>query len=68
MELITKKGQSMTALDDKGFDFTQPKEKKQWRKKRTFIKCLDCRALIGTKIADRYPTCPFCDGANWLND
>ena len=41
----------MTALDDKGFDFTQPKEKKQWRKKRTFIKCLDCRTLIGTKLA-----------------
>jgi Zn finger protein HypA/HybF involved in hydrogenase expression len=58
----------MTVSNDFDFDFSQSKAKKQWRKKRTYVKCMDCRALIETSISGRYPTCPFCDGANWSND
>ena len=52
------------------FDFSQEKKKKRKSKglSKFFVKCLDCRAFIGDAIFDRYPTCPFCNGANWSND
>ena len=61
---VTKKGRDMD------FDFSQEKKKKRKSKglSKFFVKCLDCRAFIGDAISDRYPTCPFCNGANWSND
>jgi len=52
----------------KDFNFDQKKEKKIRKKKSSFVKCIDCRALIEEKLSDRYPTCPFCGGANWSDD
>ena len=49
-------------------------EFKKKRKRPTFVKpkwwnkCLDCDAIISDRVAERYPTCPFCDGANWSSD
>jgi MoaA/NifB/PqqE/SkfB family radical SAM enzyme len=61
---LIKKGRDMD------FDFSQEKTKKRKSKglSKFFVKCLDCRAFIGDAISDRYPTCPFCNGANWSND
>ncbi len=58
----------MTESNVSDFDFSQPKIKRQLRKKRVFVKCLDCRAVIGSSISNKYQTCPFCDGANWSDD
>ena len=44
------------------------KKKPAYTKPKSWVKCLDCRAIIADRIADRYDTCPFCEGANWSND
>lgn len=47
---------------------TTPQQRSYARKKarsQSFYECLDCRALIGDKVAKQYDTCPFCEGANW---
>ena len=52
------------------FDFSQEKKKKRRVRglSNFFVKCLDCRALIGDRVADKYDVCPFCNGANWSDD
>ena len=47
---------------------TAGKKKPAYTKPKSWVKCLDCRAIIADRIADRYPTCPFCEGANWSID
>lgn len=49
-------------------EFDKKRKRPTFVKPKYFVKCLDCRALIADRVADRYPTCPFCDGANWSDD
>ncbi len=47
-------------------DFGEKKKKTPaYTKPKSWVKCLDCRAIYADTIADRYPTCKFCGGANW---
>ena len=51
------------------FDFEVKKPKRVgYKKPKYWVKCLDCRALIGDRVADKYDVCPFCGGANWSDD
>ncbi len=57
-------------MEDINFDDFQTRKRKRRNRglAKFYIRCLDCRALIGDCVMDKYPTCPFCGGANWSND